>query len=48
VAEPQQIKPAFERAFNSGKTSVINVIPDDIALLPQQASRIEYYKKPFG
>ena len=43
-----QLRPALERAFNSGKTSVINVIPDDTALLPQQASRIEYYKKLFA
>ncbi len=28
VTEPEQIRPALERAFNSGKTSVINVIPD--------------------
>ena len=48
VAEPQQLKPALERAFNSGKTSVINVIPDKIALAPQLAGRIEYYKKLFG
>jgi len=48
VTEPQQIKPALERAFNSGKTSVINVIPDDNVLPPQQASRIEYYRKLFG
>ena len=28
VTEPGQIRPALERAFSSGKTSVINVIPD--------------------
>ncbi|GAJ22269.1 unnamed protein product, partial [marine sediment metagenome] len=48
VAEPQQLKPALERAFNSGKTSVINVIPDKTAVAPQVAGRIEYYKKLFG
>ena len=48
VAEPQQLKPALERAFNSGKTSVINVIPDKTVLAPQLAGRIEYYKKLFG
>ena len=48
VTEPQQIKPALERAFNSGKTSVINVIPDDNIPAPQQASRIEYYRKLFA
>lgn len=48
VAEPQQLKPALERAFNSGKTSVINVIPDKTVLAPQLAGRIEVYKKMFG
>ena len=44
VTEPQQIKPALERSFNSGKTSVLNIIPDDTILPPQQASRLEVYK----
>jgi acetolactate synthase-1/2/3 large subunit len=35
VTEPQQIKPALERAFNSGKTMVINIIPDDTVPAPQ-------------
>ena len=48
VTEPQQIKPALERAFNSGKTSLINVIPDTTVLPPQQAGRIDYYRKLFG
>jgi len=48
VTEPQQIKPALERAFNSGKTSVINIIPDTTALPPQLAGRIEYYRKLFA
>jgi len=48
VTEPQQLKPALERSFNSGKTSVINVIPDKTVLAPQLAGRIEYYKKLFG
>ena len=29
VTKPQEIKPALEKAFNSGKTSVINIILDD-------------------
>ncbi len=45
VTEPQQLRPALERAFNSGKTMVINVIPDDTVPAPQQASRIEAYRK---
>jgi acetolactate synthase-1/2/3 large subunit len=48
VIEPQQIKPALERAFSSGKTSVINVIPDKTVVAPQLAGRLEYYKKLFG
>ena len=48
VTEPQQIKPALERAFKSGKTSVLNVIPDDRIPPPQQIARIEYYKKIFA
>jgi len=35
VTEPEQIRPALERAFNSGKTSLINVIPDNTVLPPQ-------------
>jgi acetolactate synthase-1/2/3 large subunit len=35
LTEPEQIRPALERAFNSGKTSVINVIPDD-AVFPEE------------
>ena len=29
VTEPQEIRPALERSFKSGKTSVLNIIPDD-------------------
>ncbi len=47
VTEPEQVKPALERAFNSGKTSVINCIPEDV-LAPQLAGRIEYYRKVAG
>jgi acetolactate synthase-1/2/3 large subunit len=35
VTEPEQIRPALERSFNSGKTSLINVIPDNTVLPPQ-------------
>jgi acetolactate synthase-1/2/3 large subunit len=35
VTEPEQIRPALERSFNSGKTSLINVIPDNSVLPPQ-------------
>ena len=48
ITEPQHLRPALERAFNSGKTSVINVIPDNTVTAPQVAGRIGYYKKLFG
>jgi acetolactate synthase-1/2/3 large subunit len=48
VTEPQEIKPALRRAFNSGKTSVVNVIPDTCVVPPQQQGRIDYYRKLFG
>jgi len=35
VVDPNQILPALERSFNSGKTSLINVIPDNTILPPQ-------------
>jgi acetolactate synthase-1/2/3 large subunit len=34
VEDPVEIRPALERAFNSGKTSVINVIPDSKVMQP--------------
>lgn len=34
VTEPGQIRPAMERAFNSGKPSVIHVVPDNTVLPP--------------
>lgn len=34
VEDPAEIRPALERAFNSGKTSVINVIPDRTVMQP--------------
>ncbi len=34
VTEPTEIRPALERAFNSGKPSLINVIPDDRVVPP--------------
>jgi len=47
VTETGQLKPALERAFNSGKASVINVIPDNSVVAPQVGGRIEYYKRMF-
>ncbi|MFC2016310.1 thiamine pyrophosphate-binding protein [Chloroflexota bacterium] len=40
VTQPEQMRPALERAFNSGKTSVINIIPDDRPTAPQTFARI--------
>lgn len=34
VTEPEQIRPALERSFNSGKPALINVIPDNTVLPP--------------
>ncbi|MDO8687394.1 MAG: thiamine pyrophosphate-dependent enzyme, partial [Dehalococcoidales bacterium] len=34
VTEPTEIRPALERAFNSGKPALINVIPDDRVVPP--------------
>jgi thiamine pyrophosphate-dependent acetolactate synthase large subunit-like protein len=48
VTEPQQLRPALERSFNSGKPSLINVIPDKTIAAPQVAARLDYYKKLFG
>jgi thiamine pyrophosphate-dependent acetolactate synthase large subunit-like protein len=48
VTEPQQLKPALERAFSSGKPSVINVIPDNSVVAPQLDGRMEYYRKIFA
>jgi acetolactate synthase-1/2/3 large subunit len=48
VVEPDQIRPALMRALKSGKTSVLNVIPDASTPPPQQQDRIDYYRKLFG
>ena len=45
VTQPQEIKPALERSFNLGKTSVLNVIPDDRVLPAMQQVRIDYYRE---
>ena len=45
VTEPHEIKSALERSFNSGKTSVLNIIPDCSIMPPLQQSRIEVYRK---
>jgi len=47
VTEQKEIKPALERSFNSGKTSVLNIIPDDVTP-PHQQDRIERYRKLAG
>ena len=38
VVDPEEIRPAMERAFNSGKTSVINVVTDDQIVHPMMMS----------
>jgi acetolactate synthase-1/2/3 large subunit len=44
VTEPHEIKPALERSFKSGKTSVLNIIPDCSMMPPQQQGRIDLYR----
>lgn len=44
VTEPEQIRPALERAFNSGKTAVINAIPDKTVLSPLHEARLRIYR----
>jgi len=41
VTEPEQIRSALERSFSSGKTSVINVIPDDRIMPPELLNRMK-------
>ena len=41
VTEPEQIRPALERAFCSGKPSVINVIPDKTIVPPNLYGRVK-------
>jgi thiamine pyrophosphate-dependent acetolactate synthase large subunit-like protein len=48
VTEPDQLKPALERAFSSGKTMLINVVPDNEIIPPQLIGRIKYYKAQFA
>ena len=40
VTDIEQLRPALDRAFNSGKPAVINVIPDTRIIPPQFKSRI--------
>jgi acetolactate synthase-1/2/3 large subunit len=44
ITEPEQIRPALERAFNSGKTAVINAIPDKAVLAPLHDARLRVYR----
>ena len=45
LTEPGQIRPTLERAFNSGKTSLINVIPDDTVFPEELRHRIRDRQK---
>lgn len=44
VTESEQIRPALERGFNSGKTAVINAIPDTTVLAPLHETNIKKIK----
>ena len=48
VTEPDQLKPALDRALSSGTTSLINVVPDNEVIPPQLVGRIKYYKSQFA
>jgi acetolactate synthase I/II/III large subunit len=48
VTEPKQLKPALERCFKSGTTSVVNVIPDNSVIAPQVYGRMAEYDRVFG
>lgn len=48
VTEPGQVAPALKRALTSGKTSVINVIPNSDVIPPQLVGRIKYYQAQFA
>jgi acetolactate synthase-1/2/3 large subunit len=41
VTEAEQIRPALERAFNSGKPAVINAIPDATVMAPLHEANIK-------
>jgi acetolactate synthase-1/2/3 large subunit len=41
LTDPEQVRPALERAFNSGKTSVINAIGDKTVLAPLHERRVK-------
>ena len=38
VEDPEDIRPALERAFNSGKTAVVNLVADPYVVHPMMAS----------
>jgi acetolactate synthase-1/2/3 large subunit len=41
VTEAEQIRPALERAFNSGKPAVINAVPDATVMAPLHEANIK-------
>jgi acetolactate synthase-1/2/3 large subunit len=41
VTEAEQIRPALERAFNSGKPAVINAVPDSTVMAPLHEANIK-------
>jgi acetolactate synthase-1/2/3 large subunit len=48
VTEPQEIRPALQRAFESGKPSVINVIVDKTVFSDFHKARIKFYRGEGG
>lgn len=45
ITESDQVRPALERAFNSGQTSVINAVGDKTVLAGMQEARMKNIKK---
>jgi thiamine pyrophosphate-dependent acetolactate synthase large subunit-like protein len=41
VTEAEQLRPALERAFNSGKPAVINAVPDATIMAPLHEANIK-------
>jgi len=48
VTKPEEVAPALKRALQSGKASVLNVIPDNDVIPPQLVGRIMYYQAQFA
>ena len=48
VTKPEEVAPALQRSLKSGKTSLLNIIPDNDVIPPQLVGRIMYYQAQFA